>query len=165
MFEFSLGTMIPQGISKHCIAVCVSRRLAGYWEKFSISNHHASVDYQYGVPSERPLLLYDNATAQSWSLQQSVHIRFQTSWENLWCTPQDRFQYLNTNRLSVSSSLKTVLTRIISIVRVPSLWFHKDTHNSSDDEQSAPLLAWSLSGDPFFFRWGLSSWWSFHSKR
>ena len=40
---FYIGTMIPHGISKHCIAVCVSRRLAGYWEKFSISNHHASV--------------------------------------------------------------------------------------------------------------------------
>ena len=36
---------------------------------------------------------------------------------------------------------KTVLTRIISIVRVPSLWFNKDTHNNSDDE----LKCFSLS--------------------
>ena len=36
---------------------------------------------------------------------------------------------------------KTVLTRIISIVRVPSLCFNKDTHNNYDDE----LLSSSLS--------------------
>ena len=33
----------PEETSKHCKADGVSRRLAGYWEKFSISNHHASV--------------------------------------------------------------------------------------------------------------------------
>ena len=32
------------------------------------------------------------------------------------------------------ASFKTVLTRIISIVRVPSLCFNKDTHNNFDDE-------------------------------
>ena len=39
-----LVIMDPEESSKHCIAVGISRRLAGYWEKFSISNHHASVD-------------------------------------------------------------------------------------------------------------------------
>jgi hypothetical protein len=34
----------PEGSFKHCIAVGISRRLAGYWEKFSISNHHVSVE-------------------------------------------------------------------------------------------------------------------------
>ena len=41
---FSLVEMDPEGSFKHCVAVGISRRLAGYWEKFSISNHHASVD-------------------------------------------------------------------------------------------------------------------------
>ena len=39
------------------------------------------------------------------------------------------------------ASFKTVLTRIISIVRVPSLCFNKDTHNNFDDE----LQCFSLS--------------------
>ena len=45
------------------------------------------------------------------------------------------------NSLGVSSGLqdyalniKTVLFRIISIVRVPSLCFYKDTHDNFDDE-------------------------------
>ena len=44
---FSLISLIevdPEGSFKHCIAVGISRRLAGYWEKFSISNHHVSVE-------------------------------------------------------------------------------------------------------------------------
>ena len=36
--------MDPEESSKHCIAADISRRLAGYWEKFSISNHHVSVE-------------------------------------------------------------------------------------------------------------------------
>ena len=36
--------MDPEESSKHCIAAGISRRLAGYWEKFSISNHHVSVE-------------------------------------------------------------------------------------------------------------------------
>jgi len=39
----SLFQAVPEETSKHCIAGGISRRLAGYWEKFSISNHHASV--------------------------------------------------------------------------------------------------------------------------
>ena len=39
----SLVNMDPEGSFKHCIAAGISRRLAGYWEKFSISNHHVSV--------------------------------------------------------------------------------------------------------------------------
>ena len=42
-----LVEMDPEGSFKHCIAVGISRRLAGYWEKFSISNHHASVDLHW----------------------------------------------------------------------------------------------------------------------
>ena len=38
-----LVEMDPEGSFKHCIAGGISRRLAGYWEKFSISNHHVSV--------------------------------------------------------------------------------------------------------------------------
>ena len=43
-FKVYLVDMDPEESSKHCIAVGISRRLAGYWEKFSISNHHVSVE-------------------------------------------------------------------------------------------------------------------------
>ena len=42
--EISLIQVDSEESSKHCIAVGISRRLAGYWEKFSISNHHVSVE-------------------------------------------------------------------------------------------------------------------------
>ena len=45
------------------------------------------------------------------------------------------FYTLATCTLDISfASFKTVLARIISIVRVPSLCFNKDTHNNFDDE-------------------------------
>ena len=43
--EFSLLYVDPEGSFEHCIVVGVSRRLAGYWEKFSISSHHVSVEH------------------------------------------------------------------------------------------------------------------------
>ena len=42
--EISFSKVDSEEPSKHCIAVGISRRLAGYWEKFSISNHHVSVE-------------------------------------------------------------------------------------------------------------------------
>ena len=56
---------------------------------------------------------------------------------------------------------KTVLTRIISIVRVPSLCFNKDTHSNYDDE-----LQWSSLSVKLAFFWSLTtslvkSWWTF----
>ena len=56
---------------------------------------------------------------------------------------------------------KTVLTRIISIVRVPSLCFNKDTHSNYDDE-----LQWSSLSVKLAYFWSLTtslvkSWWTF----
>ena len=47
-------------------------------------------------------------------------------------------------RPELHTEAKTVLTRIISIVRVPSLCFYKDTHNSSDDELECSSLSVKL---------------------
>ena len=44
MSSISLSKVDSEESSKHCIAVGISRRLAGYWEKFSISNHLSSVE-------------------------------------------------------------------------------------------------------------------------
>ena len=54
---------------------------------------------------------------------------------SLRCEQPQAFYTLATYTLEISiASFKTVLTRIISTVRVPSLCFYKDTHNNFDDE-------------------------------
>ena len=46
-------------------------------------------------------------------------------------------------------TVKTVLFRIISIVRVPSLCFNKDTHDNFDDESQCFSLSVKLEIDCF----------------
>ena len=41
--SLSLIEMVPEGAYKYCNSGYISSRNAGYWEKFSISNHHVSV--------------------------------------------------------------------------------------------------------------------------
>ena len=56
--------------------------------------------------------------------------------------------------------VKTVLTRIISIVRVPSLCFYKDTHNNFDDELKCFSLSVKLEA-VFSAKIRLLHWWAF----
>ena len=56
---------------------------------------------------------------------------------------------------------KTVLFRIISIVRVPSLCFNKDTHDNFDDEVECFSLSVKLESTASA-RIRSSLWWTFH---
>ena len=57
--------------------------------------------------------------------------------------------------------VKTVLTRIISIVRVPSLCFYKDTHSNYDDELQWPSLSVKLAVNSDRKDTVHKSWWTF----
>ena len=65
----------------------------------------------------------------------SVHVVLLSFQVFLSCKQPQVIMTLATLTLEITfASFKTVLTRIISIVRVPSLCFNKDTHNNFDDE-------------------------------
>ena len=77
------------------------------------------------------------------------------------CKQPQAFYTLATYTLEILfASFKTVLTRIISIVRVPSLCFYKDTHNNFDDELKCSSLSVKL--DSVRFEKTLQfHWWTF----
>ena len=92
----------------------------------------------------------------------TVHVVLVSFQVFLSCKQPQVIMTLATLTLEITfANFKTVLTRIISIVRVPSLCFYKDTHSNYDDELQWPSLSVKLAVNSDRKDTVHKSWWTF----